>query len=76
MTRNQAAKIADRIVKLANMAVPAEERRTWTSVTIEVTQNDRDALDENGGLIVGCLPLGWRLTGPKGTTAVTVLRNA
>lgn len=76
MTRNQAAKIADRIVKLVNAAVPADERRSWTSVTVEVTQNDRDALDENGGLIVGCLPLGWRLAGPKGTTAVTVVRHA
>lgn len=74
MTRNQAEKIASRIVKLAESTAPADAKATWTAVEIEITADDARAIDENGGLIVGCMPMGYRLAGARGSTNVTVRR--
>ena len=73
MTRKQAEKIAERIVAAAHKAAPMGVR--WTQQEIEVTREDRDALDEHGGLIVGCLPLGFRLGGVIGSNFVIVHRE-
>jgi hypothetical protein len=75
MTRKQAMKIADQLVRLTRAAIPPSERETWITQRIKVTPAVCDAIDNFGGLIVGCLPLGWRIVGAKGTTTVTIRRE-
>lgn len=63
MTRKQAEQIARRITDAAAKAAPVGVY--WTSQEVTLSESDTNAIvgnhAENGALIVGCLPIGWRL---------------
>jgi hypothetical protein len=70
MTRAQARNMADKIVAAARKAADSPK---WTQVQFSVEgfgPNAFEKIRENGGIITGCLPLGWRMSGRGSHTLV------
>lgn len=75
MTRTQAENLAIRVKDMARaVANERGEAATWTSVTFKIPVDLRDAIDKAPHMVTGCLPMGWRLTGPMGELTLTVER--
>lgn len=75
MTRKQAEKVAAEIVALAKGAGNAIGDPSWTLITFAISDRLCASIDENIGLVVGCLPMGWRLTGERFANSLTVARR-
>lgn len=74
MTRKQSQKVADRIVALVRKATIGKDG-IWTEVEVRLSDDDVRAIDTDGSMIVGCLPMGWGLSGRRGLETVTIVRR-
>lgn len=72
MTRKQAEKVADEIVKLARAS---QSDPAWTRAEFRISDELRAKIDEDGPLIVGVMPIGWRLAGIRGLETLCVVRS-
>ncbi len=72
MTRKQAEKVAGEIVKLARASVTDLH---WTHTEFQITPELREKIDSDPGLVVGVMPMGWRLGGFRGHETLVVLRT-
>jgi hypothetical protein len=72
MTRKQAAKVADEIMRLANKSSGSVN---WRTVDVTVPDKIIEAVRENVHIIEGCLPLGVRIARQRGQETLTLERR-